>query len=352
MTSTLLVTGAGGFIGYHAAVHFREQGYRVLALDNLSRLRHLRGKTEASYTANWDRLADRTGVDRVQADVTNRESLRGPVEEADAILHAAGQTAVTASLTDPGNDFNVNTVGTLNLLEAARGAPGNPAFLFCSTNKVYGNWVNQIDVREEDRRYRFDDPGYREGIPENLGIDGTKHTPYGCSKLAADLYVQEYARTYDLRTGVFRMSCVYGPHQLGLEDQGWLAWFTLAALLGKPITIYGNGKQVRDVLYVSDLMELFEAFLGAETSGVWNVGGGPVHTTSLLDLLSMLEDLVGIRPDRTFQDWRTGDQKVYVSRLSRVRRNLGWSPTVGLEDGLERLVEWMKNNQAELARLV
>lgn len=351
MTSTLLVTGAGGFIGYHAAVRFQERGHRVLALDNLSRLRHLRGDTDESFTANWDRLADLDGVERLQADVTDRPVLRDPAEEADAILHAAGQTAVTTSMSDPANDFDANTVGTLNVLEAARRSSREPTILFCSTNKVYGDGANRFEVTEEENRYRIDDPNYRDGIPEDLGVDRTRHTPYGCSKLAADLYVQEYARTYGLRTGVFRMSCIYGPHQLGLEDQGWVAWFTLAALLGEPITIYGDGKQVRDVLYVDDLMDLFEAFLEADTSGVWNVGGGPTRTVSLLELLSLLEDLLGVKPDRTFEDWRPGDQKVYVSRLDRVRRDLGWSPTTEIRPGLQKLVGWMEEHRDVLARL-
>lgn len=352
MASSLLITGAGGFIGYNAAVHFQDRGYSILALDNLSRLRHLRADPKQSFTANWEKLSAFDAVERHEGDVTDADVLRPLAEDVDAILHAAGQTAVTTSMSDPANDFRANTVGTLNVLEAARRASREPAVLFCSTNKVYGNRVNRLELEEDEHRYRFRNPDYRSGVPEDLGVDHTKHTPYGCSKLAADLYVQEYARTYGLRTGVFRMSCIYGPHQLGLEDQGWIAWFTLACLLDETITVYGDGKQVRDVLFVSDLVELFEAFLEASISGVWNVGGGPDHTVSLRDVLDRLGEILGTPPTTRYDDWRPGDQKVYVSDIGSVKNDLGWSPSVDVDRGLRELVEWMRKHRDSLAPLV
>lgn len=353
MGTDILITGAGGFIGLNAASFFGRNGRNVIALDNLSRLKHLKASSpDRPFRANWDRLRDHPNVERIEGDVLNADLLAEIAKDVDAILHTAGQTAVTASLEDPRNDFETNTAGTVNVLEAARQSETSPAVLFCSTNKVYGHRMNQFDFTEDDSRYRYRDPDRRDGVTEEFGVDHAEHTPYGCSKLAADLYVQEYGRSFGLRTGVFRLSCVYGPHQLGLEDQGWLAWFTLATLLETPITLYGNGKQVRDVLYVDDLVELFEAFLEGSESGVWNVGGGPGNTVSLLEVLDLLEEITGLRSELQFDDWRPADQTIYVSSLKKVQRDLGWTPSTNVREGMNRLVAWMSDHRDTLAGFV
>ncbi len=197
----------------------------------------------------------------------------------------------------------------------------------------------------ESERYVFQDGNYVDGIPEDFPVDHTGHSPYGCSKLAADLYVQDYAHTYGLKTGVFRMSCIYGERQFGVEDQGWVAWFVIATLTGRPITIYGDGRQVRDVLYVGDLVRAFDLFLSSGIKHeVFNMGGGPTNTLSLLELLGLLGSLTGKTPVVRFSEWRKADQKVYVSDISKAKRLLGWSPTVSPKEGVSRLVSWVSGN--------
>lgn len=233
-------------------------------------------------------------------------------------------------------------MGTFNVLEAARKAESDPAVAFASTNKVYGNNVNEIPVRETETRYWYDDPDYEAGIPESLSIDGCEHTPYGTSKLAAHLYVQDYARREVVDAATFRMSCIYGPRQFGNEDQGWVAHFALSALRDEPLTIFGDGKQVRDVLYVKDLIRAYDAFLSTPDGKpvVYNIGGGPNRTTSLLEFLDLLESQTGARPPVSYDAWREGDQRVYVSDITRAREALDWNPDVGFEAGIERYLEW------------
>lgn len=232
----------------------------------------------------------------VNGDVRDFGQLQSAMVGVDAVVHTAAQTAVTTSLSDPIKDFELNALGTLNVLEAIRHSKANVNFVGCSTNKVYGGNVNGVEIVEMEKRYSVRDE-YPNGIPEEFPIDHCEHTPYGCSKLTADLYIQDYVHTYGLRAAAFRMSCIYGERQFGVEDQGWLAWFAIATILGKPITIYGTGKQVRDVLYVGDLVRAFDAFLqGKGDPGVYNIGGGPNNTLSLLELLEMLRKLIPKKP--------------------------------------------------------
>lgn len=344
---TILITGGAGFIGTNAALYFLKQGWKVIVYDNLSRANML-GKQRA-FTLNWDHLSTIDGIDLIRGDVLDFESLFSAVREADVVMHTAGQTAVTTSMVNPQIDFQANTCGTFNILEACRLSERKPAIIYCSTNKVYGGKVNEINVREAESRYSFDDERFREGIPETFGIDLCEHTPYGCSKLSGDLYVQDYAKVYGLETGVFRMSCIYGPWQFGVEDQGWVAWFTMATLFDKEITIYGDGKQVRDILYVGDLMRLFERFLESPLNhGVWNTGGGIKNTISLLEMLEVLEKLAGKRPRVKYSAWRPGDQKVYISDIKKLSSELGWNPTVSIEDGLLQMIKWMEANREVL----
>jgi CDP-paratose 2-epimerase len=345
MPNHVLVTGGAGFVGSHAAAYYDDKGAAVTALDNLSRTETLEHADETRDTAgyNWQYLKDEhPDVDRVEADIRDHERLEAIVEGHDAIVHTAGQVAVTASLQDPRTDFEINAAGTLNVLEAARKADSDPAVVLASTNKVYGHNVNDIPVREEATRYWYDDPAYDEGIPESLSIDDCEHTPYGVSKLAADLYVQDYAARGVVDAAAFRMSCIYGPRQFGNEDQGWIAHFALSTLRDEPLTIFGDGKQVRDVLYVEDLIRAYDAFLSApaDKPAIYNIGGGADHTTSLLEFLDLLEAKTDARSDISFDEWREGDQKVYVSDISRARDALDWEPRVDFETGIDRFLDW------------
>jgi CDP-paratose 2-epimerase len=295
---------------------------------------------------NWHYLSKRhANIKLLKEDVRNLESVRSLSKSASVIVHCAGQVAVKTSVMNPILDFETNVTGTLNVLEAAR--ENDSSVIFCSTNKVYGENVNAIPVKDDGTlRYSFAPQEFEKGIPEDFPIDQTGHTPYGSSKLAADIYVQDYAHTYGLKTGVFRLSCIYGENQFGIEDQGWVAWFAMASIIGKPVTIFGNGRQVRDALYVKDLIAAFDCFLRSKLRhGVFNVGGGPENTISLLELLQMLRKLTGRYPNVSFSDWRTADQKVYISDIRKIGRELGWKPTVDPEDGTKRLVHWIRENR-------
>jgi len=340
----LLITGGAGFIGSHAAEYFSNIGYEVVVLDNLKRGEILGKNISLEY--NIEFLKGLNNVSFVNGDIRDFSLLKDLCKEVDVIIHTAAQVAVTTSLKNPREDFEINVIGTFNVLEAARLSKGNPTVIYCSTNKVYGDNVNKIPVVEKDTRYEFADEKFRNGIPENFPTDLCGHTPYGCSKLSGDLYVQDYGYTYGLKTGVFRMSCIYGERQFGVEDQGWVAWFIAATILDKPITIYGNGKQVRDVLYVKDLIELFDKFINSSMrTGVYNAGGGPNNTVSLLELLSILEKRLGKTPKISFKDWRVGDQKVYISNISKAKRDLDWEPRTSLNKGIDTLIEWINANK-------
>jgi CDP-paratose 2-epimerase len=251
-------------------------------------------------------------------------------------------------VTDPRLDFEINCLGTFNVLEAARKAGTKPAVIYCSTNKVYGNNVNKVSLREGKARYEFSDPKFKNGIPESFSTDLCEHTPYGCSKYLADVYIQDYAERGIIDAGIFRMSCIYGTRQFGVEDQGWVIWFTIATILGKPLSIYGNGKQVRDVLYVEDLVRAYDAFLKKREKlhfGVFNMGGGIKNTISLLELLDLLKKQTGKRSKTSYSDWRPSDQKVYISDISKAGMVLGWSPKINPEVGVRRLVDWVSENK-------
>jgi CDP-paratose 2-epimerase len=252
--------------------------------------------------------------------------------------------AVTTSVKNPRKDFEDNAIGTFNALEAARYSEDNPVFLFSSTNKVYGG-MEDIAVVEEAQRYRYSD--HLNGIPETQATDF--HSPYGCSKGAADQYVRDYARIYGLRTVVSRQSCIYGYRQFGIEDQGWVAWFIIAALKRRPISIYGNGKQVRDILFIDDLLDAYDSMVKNidRTAGeIYNIGGGPKNVMSIwTEFGPMLEELVGYQVPVTYHNWRAGDQPVYVSDIRKAERELDWSPQISVSQGIKQLFEWVKNNQ-------
>jgi CDP-paratose 2-epimerase len=281
-------------------------------------------------------------LDLVDGDVRDAELVQRLAADADAIFHLAAQVAVTDSVRNPRNDFEVNALGTLNVLEGARLSGRAPIVVYTSTNKVYGG-LEDLEVRQLDKRYEL--PALPEGVPETRPVDF--HSPYGCSKGAADLYAIDYARIYGIPAVSFRQSCIYGPWQYGNEDQGWIAHFLIRALHGEPITLYGDGRQVRDVLFVDDLLELYDATLGAPeriAGRAYNVGGGPALTVSLLEFLDHLREGEGLAVDAGHGDWRPGDQRVYVSDVRRVRDELGWSPSTSLAEGTRRLRDWLESN--------
>jgi len=336
--SKYLVTGAAGFIGSNYVDRLLTRGEQVIAYDNLSR---------HGAEANLAWLRAKHGADSFQlavADVRDPVALQGAVEGVDVIVHLAGQTAVTTSVQDPRADFDQNALGTFNVLEAARRAGTRPVVLYSSTNKVYGG-MEDVGVVEKETRYAYGDRP--NGVSETYPLDF--HSPYGCSKGAGDQYVRDYSRIYDLPTVVFRQSCIYGPRQMGVEDQGWVAWFVIAAVTGNPITIYGDGKQVRDVLYVDDLLDVYDAAIERIESAagqVYNVGGGPGRTISIWkEFGPLLEDLVGERIGVSYQDWRPGDQLVYVSDIGKAQRDLEWQPEVGVEEGIRQLYDWVLANR-------
>lgn len=344
----ILVTGGCGFVGTHLAKFYADQGHNVLVFDNLSRI-NIFGHYLKNSKYNWDYLKNYDNITLMNIDITNSSLLtKNLMQDIDIILHTAGQTAVTTSVTNPKNDFMINTVGTFNILEASRQYCTNPKIMFCSTNKVYGDNVNQVKVIEKEKTYVFEKQ-YENGIPEDMSIDNCGHTPYGCSKTSADIYVQDYAKTYGMNTAIFRMSCIYGERQFGVEDQGWIAWFTIATLLNKPITIYGNGKQVRDTLNVQDFVYAVDAFINTNkkiAGDVFNIGGGKNNTLSLLELLDLLKKFTNKTISPTFQDWRPSDQKVYISNIDKAERLLGWKPTINPEEGVKKLVSWVKDNKS------
>lgn len=334
----ILVTGGAGFIGANLVHHLLNTGHQVTVFDNL-----LRPGTEKNLA--WLREQHRDGFRFVQGDIRDAQQMRRVAEDVDVVYHLAGQVAVTTSVQNPREDFTVNSLGTLNVLEALRQVNSNAILIFTSTNKVYGGMEN-VAVVENETRYVYRD--HPNGISEGQPLDF--HSPYGCSKGAADQYVRDYARIYGLRTVVFRMSCIYGPRQFGNEDQGWLAHFVISAVLGRPITIYGDGRQVRDVLYVDDLIQAFEGaveHIDVAAGQVYNIGGGPENTVSIwAEFGELLAERLGRRIAVRYGDWRPGDQRVYVSDIRKAQTELGWSPTISVTEGIERLCSWVLANRA------
>jgi len=347
----ILITGAGGFIGSHIAEFYskNEEIEEIILVDNLSRMKLL-NKEDRNGRFNWDYLSGFKKFKFYENDIRDFKFLKNLVKtkEIDVIFHTAAQTAVTVSLTNPANDFQNNVNGTFNLLESARLSSSDPIMVLCSTNKVFGNNVNNCNVIEEQYRYSFDNE-FSFGINEEFLIDLCEHTPYGTSKLCSDLYFQEYGHIYGLKTGVFRMSCIYGTRQFGVEDQGWVAHFIISAILGKKIKIFGDGKQVRDVLYIADLVNAFDSFVKKADQikhDVFCMGGGPENTISLLELITLLKEILNNREiSYEFQDWRPSDQKVYISDIRKAKSLLKWVPKITPEDGVIKLIEWVKDNK-------
>jgi CDP-paratose 2-epimerase len=331
----VMITGGAGFIGMHTVRRFAK--HQVHVVDNLSR----RGAK-----ANLEWLRENARFSFSDTDIRGAAALEEEVRsfKPDAVIHLAAQVAVTTSVQDPRSDFDINALGTFNLLEAVRKQAPGAIVLYASTNKVYGG-MEDVRVELAGARYRYAE--LSDGIPESYPLDF--HSPYGCSKGAADQYVRDYSRIYGIPTVVFRQSCIYGTHQFGVEDQGWIAWFTIASALGRPITVYGDGKQVRDVLWVDDLVSAYELAIDKidQVKGdVFNMGGGPERQLSLLETFSELGELSGKPIDYAFADWRPGDQKVFVADTRKAQKALGWSANVDPSSGLKMLFEWVHQNKS------
>ena len=315
-----------------------QRGEHVTIFDNLSR---------AGAPRNIDWLKSQFGDDAfrlIVGDVRRANEIAEAAQDADIIVHLAGQVAVTTSVTNPREDFESNALGTFNTLEAARASGRAPIFIYASTNKVYGG-MDDVALKEDATRWLYAD--LEHGCAETQPLDF--HSPYGVSKGAGDQYVRDYARIYGLRSVVFRQSCIYGPRQFGIEDQGWLAWMTIAAVTGRQITVYGDGKQVRDVLHVEDLLNAYDAAvekIDVARGQIYNMGGGTRNVMAIwAEFGPILERLLGEKIVVARADWRPGDQKVFYADFRKAQRELGWEPKIDLEEGIERLLEWVKENR-------
>ena len=336
---TILITGGCGFIGTNAADYWLKKGYKVIVFDNLSRV-------GAKENLKW--LKNQKNLIFVKGDIRNPKQIEGTFRKykPELVLHLAAQVTMVTSVKKPREDFEVNALGTFNVLEALRKEAPEAALLYTSTNKVYGE-MTDLEVIEKEKRYEYKD---FKGISETRGLDF--HGPYGCSKGTGDQYTIDWARIYGLKTVVFRQSGIYGPHQFGIEEQGWLAWFVNAMLFDKSVTIYGDGKQVRDVLFISDLLKAYDLALTniQKTKGkAYNIGGAS-FSLSIWELFEILEKLSNKKFKYSFGDWRPGDQKAYISDISKAEKDFGWLPTVSPQEGVEKLYSWILENKAAVKR--
>jgi CDP-paratose 2-epimerase len=332
-----LITGGAGFIGSNYVHRLLARGEKVTVYDNLSRT-----------TRNLEWLKQTFGADSfnmIVGDVRDADRIAEAARSADVIVHLAGQVAVTTSVINPRDDFESNALGTFNVVEAARLSGRNPILIYASTNKVYGG-MEDVELFEEPTRWRYKD--LLNGCPETQPLDF--HSPYGCSKGTGDQYVRDYSRIYGLRSVVYRQSCIYGTRQFGIEDQGWVAWFIIAAIMGKPITIYGDGKQVRDILFVEDLLNAYDLAvekIDIAKGQVYNLGGGPDNVMSIwAEFQPKLKILLGRSLEVARGDWRPGDQRVFYADIRKAEKELGWKPKINVEEGVRKLFEWVKENKS------
>ncbi len=338
MSTNYLITGGAGFIGSNYVHQLLSRGENVTILDNFSR-------GGAPRNLEWlEKTFGRDSFRLIRGDVRDVSLVAESARGSDVIVHLAGQVAVTTSVTNPRDDFENNALGTFNVIEAARLSGRNPIVIYASTNKVYGG-MDDVKVVERGSRWEYENLPF--GASESQPLDF--HSPYGCSKGTGDQYVRDYHRIYGLPTVVFRQSCIYGPRQFGIEDQGWVAWFVIAAVMGRPITIYGDGKQIRDLLHISDLIRAYDLAvdkINLAAGQVYNLGGGASNTLAIwTEFAPMLEELLGKNLEVARGDWRPGDQKVFVADIRKAARELGWMPQVNVEEGIQKLFEWVRENR-------
>ena len=336
----VLVTGGCGFLGSHICEMYRQLGWEVVSYDNMTKSELLRTgyQTEAARDHNWNVLQD-LGVETVRADVRQLDELLDFASGCDYICHTAAQPAVTISMEDPLLDLATNVTGSVHVLEAAR--RHDIPVACCSTVHVYGNWVND-ELREEETRY----VRHPIEIPEDAQTMQGNLTPLHASKASAEHYVQVYAQTYGVRAASFRLTGIYGPRQLGGEDHGWVANFSIRHLIGWPVTIFGSGKQVRDILYATDVARAFHAFFDGGEAGVYNIGGGRDHAISLIECIRMIDETTGKQTEIRFEDSRFGDLEYFVCNIDRARSKLGWSPRVKPAEGIPLILQWVQENRA------
>jgi CDP-paratose 2-epimerase len=339
----VLVTGGCGFIGSHVCEFYAQHGAEVISYDNMTKYELARTGyvAEEARGYNWN-LLSAMGVTVVRGDVRDRKQLFEHASECDYIVHTAAQPAMTISIEDPALDLSTNVIGTHNVLEAAR--KFNIPVVSCSTIHVYGNKINET-LSEGEARYLREPAEIDESHPT---LEGTI-TPLHASKFAADVYVRAFIDTYGIKAASFRLTGLYGPRQFGGEDHGWVANFAIRTILGWPITVYGSGKQVRDILYASDVAEAFHAFYKAGKSGIYNIGGGSAHLISLLECIKLIEELSGIKPVARFAEERLGDLRYFNTDYSKAKRELGWLPKVKPRDGISNLIEWIAANKGLFA---
>jgi CDP-paratose 2-epimerase len=337
----ILVTGGAGFIGCNIAKRFLDKKAEVIIFDNLSRIGTVKN-------LEWLKKCTGDKLTFINGDVRNRQLMellfnKPDIGKIDMVFHMAAQVAVTSSIINPREDFEVNAFGTFNLLEAMRTSKQRPVLINASTNKVYGK-MESARIKETKTRYRY--VSLPKGISEKMPLDF--YSPYGCSKGAADQYILDYARIYGIKTINLRQSCIYGPRQFGVEDQGWVAHFIISAVFNRPITVYGDGKQVRDILFIDDLVDAYLLAIDdiKVTSGkVYNIGGGASNSISLLEFIQMLEDSLGKKIVFKFEDWRPGDQKIYISDIKLAKKDFGWTPRINAKSGIGLLVKWVLENK-------
>ena len=344
----ILITGGAGFIGSNTVHYFANKGWNVYLLDNLSRkgseenLKWLQSRENYSFIFKKIDIRDKRDIDKLFKE-----------NNFDALIHLAAQVAVTDSIDNPREDLDTNIIGTFNLLESIRKYSPNTTMINASTNKVYGS-LDDYDLIEMDLSYKF--KSHPNGISESSMLDF--HSPYGCSKGSADQYVIDYARVYDIKATTFRQSCIYGPRQFGSQDQGWISWFIISSLSKQAINIYGNGKQVRDILYIDDLVHAYDLAISKPSNikgEAFNIGGGSENSISLIECINMISEILDKKVEYNFSDPRLGDQKIFVSDNNKISELLNWEPTVSIKKGISSLLKWTKkelNRQKRMDNLL
>lgn len=335
----VLVTGGCGFIGSHACEYYIKAGSEVISFDNMTKheLTRTGYAAEAARMYNWN-LLKKLGVNLVKGDISNREEILDAAKDCDYIVHTAAQPAMTISIENPDLDFSTNVQGTFNILETAR--KYDIPVVHCSTIHVYGNKINETLI-EEETRYRREPPLIDENHPL---IEGTV-TPLHASKRTAEIYIQAFIDTYKLKAAAFRLTGLYGPRQFGGEDHGWVANFVIRTVLGREMTIYGTGKQVRDILYASDVANAFNAFYNSKKAGIYNIGGGLDCSISLIECIKLIEEITDKKAEVKFGEGRLGDLQYFMSDISKAKKHLGWGPKVKPKEGVTNLIEWVEENK-------